>query len=266
MRHLSLRAVLVALLTALPLVVGALPAEAASFTVTTTSTAISKTLGSAVTITGDVSPGGSGQPLALQKWVNGAFQHVASFKTGTSTGGYKVAYRPTATGTSSWRVCRSASTTYAKGCTPTIRVTILRWIEMTSAPPATQGSNIEVVDSLMIGDTSYPHSFRTKGASDPYDQDRISWNLHGKCTKVRFTANVKDVGGDGGNDSLAALVLWRDSDVTGTDVYTHEFPNGEVASPILSTSGFQRVYFAWYVHGDSADVAQVGTPMAYCAL
>lgn len=161
----------------------------ASFEVTIRASTTEVLIDKKVEIKGKVSPKASGAEVVLQKQLEGKkkWKNEAT-DTLNKKGKYSFVDKPSTITTRKYRVVKPASKQRARGVSPKVKVTVLRWTSLYDLPKrASSGFGYD--DPATINAVDYPKSlvgwrFDTTGF--------IDWNLERDCTTLRVRLGMDD--------------------------------------------------------------------------
>jgi hypothetical protein len=177
-------------------------------------------VGSKVHLTGKVSRAAAGKLVVLQEkaapdrpWRNqrNAVVH--------RDGSYRTYDIPTANKVRRYRVVMPATHHRTRGVSPSVRVVVYQWQDLTSLDGINE-NGIQELPSVAIGGTSYPASLRAVTLVDPAGATSIEYNLDGKCLRFRGRFGLADASQAGGSASVSA-------EADGTPWFSGTFGLGE---------------------------------------
>jgi NPCBM/NEW2 domain len=138
-----------------------------------------------------------------------------------SDGTYRVVTRPTTGFTHSYRVVMPASPHHAKGVSPTVKVTVYAWSDL-STHQAVNDVSMEF-DTVNINGTSYPDSLWQHWDSS----GSVEFNVNHDCIQLRSTYGLSDQSTTGGQGEVSVQ-----SD--GTPLYSNTFDVGQSATKTVA--------------------------------
>ncbi|MGC4109422.1 MAG: hypothetical protein QM747_03135 [Nocardioides sp.] len=181
-------------------------------------------VGKKVTLTGHVRPGGAaaGTKLVVQEKFKPGAKWKADKATAkvSSNGSYKVALKPTKAFTHQFRVVMPANGHHAKGVSPTVKVTVYAWSNLTDHDSVNRDRM--TFGTVNINGKSYDNSVWNYYG----DAGSIEFNVNHSCTELRTTFGLSDDSTTGGQGEVSIAA-------DGTSIYSHTFDVGQVAKKTI---------------------------------
>jgi hypothetical protein len=173
-------------------------------------------------------------------------------------GYYLLTDRPTSSTRHSYRIVMPATKHHARGVSPTVRVTVYGWQNLTSRDPV-DAHGIAAYPSVDIGGRTYPDSLRAVQLEDPADA-WIEYDLEGRCYGFRGRFGLSDTSESGASAAISASAA-GDAWFMGTfglgesthDVHTFHPPLHEIRLVISPVS-----------YPDADPFGAIGTPQVLC--
>jgi hypothetical protein len=222
------------------------------------------TLGHKVYLHGHVRPTAAGRYVRLEEqfapgkpW---KLQRQARIK---ADGTYTTWDKPTQNHSRLYRVVMPGTTSHARGISPTVSVSVYKWVQVTSLPAVNQ-HNFVAESSVNINGTTFPGSLQafslapTAAAPTPPPVS-VEYNVNHKCTAFRATFGLSDTSETGGQGSVDLLV-------DGSTAFTGSFSVGQ--STFWQTT-FATAPLKLHFDGQTQSVGvnaspAVGTPEVLC--
>lgn len=217
-------------------------------------------VGTKVHLTGKVSRAAAGRLVVLQEkaapdrpWRNQ--RNALVHRDGT----YRTYDIPTANKARSYRVVMPATNHRRRGVSPSARVVVYQWQDLTSLESVNE-VGIGEYPSVTIGGTSYPASLHAFPLEDPLADTSIEYNLDGKCLRFRGRFGISDDSETGGIASVSATA-------DGTPWFNATFDLGE-STPNAITWGVPPLKIRFGMvplsSPDAEAFGAVATPEVYC--
>jgi hypothetical protein len=254
-----------ALATTAAVVLPAASAEAKpAWRVTISANKTTMTLGHKVYLHGHVRPTAVGKYVRLEEqfapgkpW---KLQRQARIK---SDGTYTTWDKPTQNHSRLYRVVMPATSSHARGISPTVLVNVYKWVQLTSMPAINEHGFFPQA-SVNINGTTYPGSLQGAPASptatDPTPTPvSVEYNVNHKCTAFRATFGLSDSSETGAQGSVDLLV-------DGTTTFTGSFAVGQSTfwQTTFTTAPLKLHFDAQTQSTGVSSFPAVGTPQALC--
>jgi hypothetical protein len=232
------------------------------YTVTGTLSRADVSVGSAVSLSGKVTPHAARKLVRLQQYSAGAWHTVAT-KALSKKSTYRFRIQPTKAGSAVYRVRKSASPSRHADVSGARTLRVGRWLFLSDIEPV---DGFAAVGPVGINGTTYTHGLTnaiplfTGGPS--FHEHFVEFNLARKCRTVMGVFGETDSSARG---SFIAFETYTDGALRTSDQLTL----GQVKSLTLDVSGALR--FRWRFAGVSTTntsvrsaLAGFGDPRAYC--
>jgi hypothetical protein len=220
----------------------------------------SVTLGQKVRLSGHVSKNAAGLLVMLQERASAGHPWKDQRQARVRAAGTYTTYDvPTNARSRSYRVVMPRTAHRSRGVSPAVRVSVYRWVQLTSMPTVNQ-SFLVPVSTVALNGTDYPASLEatTYHPHGPTSQS-VEFNLDRMCTKFRGTFGISD-----GSEASSQASVTASAD--GTPWFSQSFSLGQSAAnavtfdhPPLKVS-FDTASLVVGLDGFGA----VGTPEVYC--
>jgi len=174
-------------------------------------------------------------------------------------GTYRTYDVPTTAKTRSYRVVMPRTAHRSRGVSPSVKVSVYRWVQLTSMPTVNQSFLVPVSTVAMNG-IDYPASLEaTTYHPDGPTSQSVEFNLDRLCTKFRGTFGISDGSEAGSQVSVAATA-------DGTPWFSQSFSLGQSAANALTFEHAPlKINFDTASLVDGLDgFGAVGTPEVYC--
>lgn len=166
---------------------------------------------------------------------------------------------PTTARSRFYRVVMPRTAHRSRGVSPAVKVSVYRWVQLTSMPTVNQSFLVPVSTVAMNG-TDYPASLEatTYHPHGPTSQS-VEFNLDRLCTKFRGTFGISD-------GSMASSQASVTASADGTSWFDQSFSVGQsVANPVTLDQAPLKVSFDTSSLVDGLDgFGAVETPEVYC--
>jgi hypothetical protein len=231
-------------------------AKAGAFTVTASVNKTEPRVGTKVKIKGSVKPAAPGSRITLQI----RYQDQNQWKTIDSTtlsaaSTYKFKDKITSVRGRKYRVVKPAGPHRDAGHSPSVKVTVFEWRDLTSLEPATASAMSETL-YVDFGGVRYPNSLRSYYFGPQSPNVSIEYNLNRACKFFRGTAGLDDSTPSGGS---AVVSLATD----GTARYSGTFGLTQSAPVAFDVTHVFRLTVG--AANSLGGIGAVGTPQVLCS-
>ena len=201
-----MRKLIVLALTAFMVAGGIAAAQAKSaYSVTLAVNHTKVDLGSAIVLSGKVSPSAKGQTVKIQRRIGSGSWTTLRTVTLSSSSTYRATYKPTKAGPQQYRVQKVASSSNSAGNSATRSLDVYRWRWLYDVPTTFEPEAGYFSGGYPMAGEVYQKSISLKSG------DSISWSVNAnKCTKLKVYMGIDDdsaVGTSGTDTILTGLLI-----------------------------------------------------------
>jgi hypothetical protein len=175
-------------------------ARTGAFTVSASVNKTEPLVGSRVTVKGSVKPAAPGERVILQlRYADQKTWKTVGTDILSGASRFKFKDKVTSVRARKYRVVKQATPKHAAGHSPSLKVTVFGWRNLTSLPEV---QNLGFVDqgSLNINGIPYPDSLYTATGTQPF---HIDYNLNRDCKQLKGTFGLDDRSAASGTATLS---------------------------------------------------------------
>jgi hypothetical protein len=228
-------------------------AKAGSFTVTAGVNKTEPLVGSKVKIRGSVKPAAPGSRVTLQV----RYQDQKAWKSidsATLSGAsrYKFKDKVNSVRERKYRVLKPAGPNRNAGRSPSVKVTVFGWRDLTSLSPVTALYFVESGTTLINGN-SYLSSITGAGTGN----GSIAYNLNRDCTRLDAVYGLGDSSPSGGSTTITLTA-------NGVQKHTGAYALAQAQRVVTDVTGIFRIEFT--SAPQNGGVPAIGTPKVLCSI
>jgi hypothetical protein len=232
-------------------------AKGGSFKVTATVNKPEPLQGDKVKIRGSVKPAAPGAKVTLQlRYADQKKWKTVGTDTLSAQSKFKFKDKVSSVRERKYRVVKPAGPNRAAGHSPSLKVTVFGWRDLTSLSPANLSGFGEYENGVKMNGVAYPNSLRSYTAYPPGSPNTIDYNLNRACKSFRAIAGLDD-------SSQAAGTAQVSVSTDGAVRFTGSFALTQSAPVSFDVTRVFRISVGATL--TNGGVAALGTPQALCS-
>ncbi len=227
-------------------------AKAGAFTVTAGVNKTEPLVGSKVKIKGSVKPAAPRARVTLQvRYPDQKQWKTIDSATLSAASKYQFKDKVTSVRERKYRVLKPAGPNRAAGHSPSVKVTVFGWRDLTSLNPVT-GQYLVESGATLINGNSYPSSITGSGTAN----GSIAYNLNRDCTRLDAVYGLGDSSPSGGSTIITLTA-------NGVQKHTGAYALAQAQRVVTDVTGIFRIEFT--SAPQNGGVPAIGTPKVLCS-